>query len=642
MNRLRSAAAALMLGFVALPGAAQGAEPLPTEASIRAQLDRGEWFEAAQQIDRLVDAHPAAGAAVRPDSVLDRLEGEFFATTSPRVGRILLDRAVADPTTADPVRYALLLASADETLGDDAAAEAVYRRLLAAPAAGPGRRLAAIGLARLLLIGRPQEALQVATDLIAVQPAPADRWEAELIAARAAGMLGRVDQTATFIEQASLHAWSAPVTDAAVARIALDRAAVAGLAGDRQSLIALSAVTGSGTQSRAGSQFMRLLPECGTQGINANDFVIVELVPRVSGYPRIELVHASRPQIAAPFFASVGRAPLREPLGQAATVLLRCATAPREGAPQAWDNPVVAWAAQRGIYPHVGFDEAVDLAALRDRLAALEALVGRDSPFLVPQLMQILDAGGALFSDQRPADVDRLLGEARRLGAILAAQHAPPDARLPDLLATTILTAWSVQQPRQAAIRAVRTAIETAAADPALTTETLLALADIPDESGMPSDLRMVLLAQALARLQRDSAGADPRTRGLAVQLIHLRRAAGDETGAAALQRDFGIAADLCAAAGTRPSYQSSEIRAEDYPPDAIVGNLRGRVGVDLSVDAHGGSHDVRVIMAEPPFVFDAAMAARAPTIRLEPAQVGGAARACRGQPQSVLWQLPS
>src|SRR4051812_34744345 len=90
---------------IALATQTQAVEPLPTEDSIRALLDGGEWFRATREIDRLVDARLAAGAAFRPDPVLDRLIGEVFAPFSPAIARILLERAAVDPSTVDRTRY---------------------------------------------------------------------------------------------------------------------------------------------------------------------------------------------------------------------------------------------------------------------------------------------------------------------------------------------------------------------------------------------------------------------------------------------------------------------------------------------------------------------------------------------------------
>jgi hypothetical protein len=645
MNGIGTAVAPLVAGLaLSLAAPVRAEAPLPTENAVRALLDRGEWYKATRQIDRLVNARLAARPALRPDPVLDRLIGEVFAAFSPSIARVLLGRAAADPTTADRTRYALLLASADETLGDVAAAEEIYRRLLAEePRAAAGYRLAALGLARLLLVSRPRDALDVAAGLIAQPDEPAARWEAELIAARAARILGMRPEAAAYLELASQHAWSAPVADAAVARIALDRAAVAGMEGNRPALIAMAAVSRGGAQHPAGQQFMGLLPECGTNGIAPEDFVIIELVPRMGGRPRLGLLHASRPEIAAAFFGMVARTPLDEPSGLAMSVLLRCTTAPGSGAVQAWDDPIIEWAARSGAYPLIGDPDGEDDVRGQSRLAEQEARLGANSPFLVPVLTRLLSADGERVRDYAPGEVERLLGYARRLNTLLGANHAPPDARLPAALAETMLNAMSVQQSQQATVRAIRTTIEAGAADPALTAESLLAMSNsVPSDWPQGPELKAALLAQALERVRGASAApADPRTRGLAVRLIALRRRLGDEAGAAALQRDYGIAGDLCAVAGTPPLYLSSEIGTEDYPTDAVLGNLRGRVGVDFALDARGMPQTIRVVMAEPPYVFDAATSARAPTIRYQPARIGAAARACRGATQVVNWQLP-
>jgi hypothetical protein len=301
----------------------------------------------------------------------------------------------------------------------------------------------------------------------------------------------------------------------------------------------------------------------------------------------------------------------------------------------------VEWAADRGAYPILEVSEEGaenGLAKLTDR----ETRLGADSPFLIPILVQLLAGQGQWQTEPSPGDIERLLGYARRLNALLAAQGAPAHVRLPAALASTVLSAMSVQQSQQATIRALRQTLEASAAEPAITTEALLLMANfVPSDSTIAPGLKIALLTQTLQRMHAPGSAADARVRGLAVQLINLELSAGNESGAASLAREYGIGADLCTIAQTEPRYLGSEIRAEDYPADAIVGELFGSVALDFAVDVNGVPGNFRQVVSSPPFVFDAATAARAPTIRYEPAQFAGRPRACRGLSTRIGWQLP-
>jgi len=641
---MKSFAGAFGIIFASLVLGAAAAQPtvLPSEESIRRLIDVGDWFEAAQLIDRLTDAHVATVSTLRPDPTLDRLIGEIGASSSPASAHLLLERAIADRSTRDLGRYTLLLAIADETLGDNAAAEAVYRRLLGDPALAASHDAAAVGLARLLLIDRPREAMATAVARLSQEPGGASRWEAALIAARAARILGLSADAERWLEEASRLAWIAPVNDAAIARVALDRGVVAGLSGNRAALAAMAALNRGGDPGEAARQFLSLLPECGLAGVRPDDLVVLELATRGHGRPRLGLIHASRPEIAGAFLAIAGRSPLVPPRGQAMSVLLRCGAAPRAGIARAWDNSILEWAASRGAYPTISFERG-SREALRAELAARETQLGADSPFLIPLLAQILFHAEARSSFLSPGEAERSLASARRLDAMLAAQSAPADARMPVTLAIAVLNSFAVQQSQRAALRAVRTAVETTAANAALTIEALLLMVDfVPDETAIAPGLKIALYSQALERMSGGGGAGDPRRRGIAARLIRLQRDAGNESAAAALERDVGIARNLCVLAEAPPAYLSSDIRSEDYPLDAMWAEQDGLLAVDFTANRSGAPEDIRIVMAAPPFIFDGAMTARAPTIRYRPAESANAPRACRGQTQSISWRLPT
>ncbi len=641
MLRLMMALNVLALSMLAWCPEAQAQaaqDPLPDEATVLAAFDRGNRAEAARHIDRLVDARLRPGA-VRPDPLLDRLVGEALVPGNPRLARIFLTRALAATGIPDRARYLLLLGEAHERLLDMRQAQAAYREALAdGRAAASQRQAAAAGLTRALLVDRPAEALEIAERELGTQGG-GDNWEIALIASRAARIMGRDDAAAAYLDSAARLAWSAPYRDNAIARVALDHAAIAGRAGDRQALVALTGLVRGSSYDQP--SMVNTLPECGRNGIGPDDFIIIELRGAANERSRIGVIQASRPGIAAAFVEALAERSIVAIRTQPSSLMLRCTNVPRTPAAYALPgrDPISEWAAERGIYPIYGWSDP-NHAAAATRLAERESLLGRESPHLVPALAALIMTSGAAFAGEATDARDRMLGYGERLGALLRTHQAPPDAQVfANLSNLFIRMAMERSSPAQGAAE-LQALIAAAAGNPALGRDALLLISE--QMARMPPigrEFEAATLAQVLAATAGDD--DDPRRRRLALRLLQLHRDMGNEPAAEEIRQAHGFAGDLCAVLASRPRYLTSDIRAEDYPEDSIAASLFGFVTLEFALDAEGRAQAPRIVIADPPFVFDAISLQKAPTIRYEPARSAGQSVACQGTVQTLRWQLP-
>lgn len=87
--------------------------------------------------------------------------------------------------------------------------------------------------------------------------------------------------------------------------------------------------------------------------------------------------------------------------------------------------------------------------------------------------------------------------------------------------------------------------------------------------------------------------------------------------------------------------FRSAAITSDDYPPDLILTLLQGRSLLEFGIAASGNATDLRILIADPAFAFDAIALAKGTTITYEPARSNGVPRACRGATQAVTWQMP-
>jgi hypothetical protein len=88
--------------------------------------------------------------------------------------------------------------------------------------------------------------------------------------------------------------------------------------------------------------------------------------------------------------------------------------------------------------------------------------------------------------------------------------------------------------------------------------------------------------------------------------------------------------------------FTSSNITPDDYPTDMVQTLQPGRTILEFSIGATGAAMHPRILVADPPYAFDAVALEKSSTIVYEPAKTSGVARTCRAQVQPIRWQLPS
>lgn len=614
----------------------------------RAALQQRDLNRAGTALQQLVEARLPAKETGRPDPLLDRLYAEILAASGQvSVASAILERIVADPSTPDLPRYRLLLASYQESVGEWDAALDGYRRIAADPkATAPTAVAAALGLARIQMTDDPEAALATLTGLDRGRVPRDLGWEVDLLVERAASMAGpsRAALATAALERSWAGALDAAIGDAAVARISQDRALASARAGDRKTMVALLAVDRTSRQSNFGQAFVAHdLPICGTDGITADDVVVIDVVHQAAvGRPAITLAWASRKEIARPFLAGAGRSEaLTVPGGQAAQFSLRCRSVPSPdyAVHVSIIEDLSGWMTGRGVYPEADAADG-DLASVAARLARREARYGPNSAMLLPALLQLT---GPQYLNLAEADGRRQAAQnIARITAILRGNGAPKTlVALYELSAigTAVMAQTKTAPEGQAQ---AQTLLASLANDPAAPLDTLYALASgAAAAPNMPSGFKGTMLTSVLDVLRRRAPAGDQRTAAIAMRLHDLRVSIGDAPGAAAAIAGIAVPADACVLSDPQPHYVSSTITANDYPGDLVFTSLTGVTQTEFGLDAEGGARDPRILLSDPPYAFDRITIERLPTIRYDPARFAGRQSACRGQAQAVRWQLP-
>lgn len=632
-----AASVALMGGLVA----AKTPEPLLSEAAIVNLLDAHKKGEAYLAIDRLVEPRLPKHSPGAPDPVLDRLFGEVLAAIAPRAAEHMLERAIADRSTVDRCRYQLLLAAASEATGDENKAVALYRAVSADKAASPRQRQRAIAaLAQLLLPGDPRGVAAMLRAQLAKAGDPATRWEIELLLSRALRLTGQHAASAAMLETASRSAWRAPPLDAAIRRVAVDQALLAGLRKDRPTLVAMTALSliGEGHhRSGLGEGF----PTCGLDGITKEDFVVVELIGVPMQVRRANLVHASRPGIAQHFLKAIrpGLGTTQSPEVQ--SMLIRCSVTPRNTSVRDdGEQSMTAWLAARGVYPVRNVD--AQAGSLQQRLADREARFGPGSEMLIPVLGLLV---GMESTDSTVSkDGEAALRYAERLNALLEAHDAPRIVRFMVGSIMMIRRLALGRVAREAALSRFRNDLTALVQDEEMTPEMLLRILKF-DAGNAPiigKEFREELLTLGLTLIGNRLPRTDARLRTLVIELVAMIRLRGDHAAAEKLIKEYHLSTDICAVQENRPTYHSAQIGSEDYPEDVLLISLDGRDVVEFALDEKGAARAQRVIAERPPFLFSNITVQRAATIRYIPALRNGRATGCVGAMQPVRWSIPT
>ncbi|WP_156679580.1 hypothetical protein [Sphingomonas profundi] len=640
-NFLRPCLALLLAASAAAGNAAAPGGDEAAVQDVRKRLADGDDRGAAIAVNTLIVSRLPAKLPARPDPVLDRVYTELLLRTGdPRLTTIFAARAATEAPVAERAHYRLILAVAQEAGGDFAGAEREYRALMADPGVGID---AVLGLARVQMISDPRAALAT---LDAMTNMTREReWERALLSARAADMSGDARRA----EQASDTAWSAapraPAADAAIARIATDRALRAGRAGDRAGLVALLSVDRLDRDSFAGRALSDALPICGENGLRPDDQVMVEISRAPSGNrPRVDLVWSSRPGIAAPFLRALYAfgATTMPVSGQVAPLALRCRQRPSDDYPALpnFAGLYVDWLSQQGVFPlmDIGENEGLSLAGeLSDR----ERRYGPKSLALVAPLTTLF-ATTMIEGTNNPEARTRSVAIAERIVAILQGGSAPADLLLTMRFSLLSAKLTANQMTVEAAQAAFKDLFEQAAREQAISPDLLYFVTiGTAKNDAAPTAIKEAVLTRALDVLRARAAIGDPRTLSLAMRLIALKQRANDRNAAASLAGQYGLSSDLCAMADNVPTFVSSEIRSEDYPPDLLRTLMRGTTGLEFALDPTGAARDRRILVSDPPFAFDRIASEKSATIRYNPASRGAVPVGCTGITQTVRWQMP-
>ncbi|RZF63902.1 hypothetical protein EWE75_14030 [Sphingomonas populi] len=636
--------AALVIALSLTPTLATAASTLDT-AAFDTALAAHDYSRATVVLNNLVNQRLPATDKAGPDPVLDRMYADLMSATGETLGEAaLLERLTADPTLQNRGHFQILLATARESAGQFDDAERLYRIAVAAKDITPQDRLAGtLGIARLRMMSDPSAAF---SGLATLPTSSGTAWEVDLQRARIAAIAGHDDDARASLERAWAEALSAEAGDAAPARVASDLLIAAGRQGDRTKLIAMLAIDRLNRTPNDGQDALAAdAPICGTSGITLTDSVAIEFMRQAApARPRFSLVWASRPAVAAPFMAAVARAAGFEVQdGQATVVTLRCRSAPSSDFSVRADpnDQIMAWSTGRGAYPLLETGGDTDPSTLAGMLADREKRYGSNSIMLLPVLVRPFPKNWSALSDNQDAR-SRAAAVAHRITNIIQTNGGPADLVLFGKLGNTSIDVVAQTKSVADAQIEFQTLLAQAAQNSAVSLDTLYTLVSgataIPQA---PSALRADLLERSIAVFRARAPITDPRVTALALRLLSVRREQGDTVAAAAMVKQYGFALDLCSVANPPVRFTSSNITPDDYPPDLVQTLAQGRTTLDFSISPSGAASQPRILVADPPYVFDSIAVAKSSTLIYEPARINGAAQTCRCMVQSVRWTLP-
>jgi tetratricopeptide (TPR) repeat protein len=251
-----------------------------------------------------------------------------------------------------------------------------------------------------------------------------------------------------------------------------------------------------------------------------------------------------------------------------------------------------------------GGTETVRRKRALDRLAAVDAAQGAQTPAAVPPLVSLLQ-NSAVTGNER-----KLF--ARRLSALAEAHDAP------------VLLRWLAgSAPRRPD-----------------NDRQLIALAEARGETRMADYLRLSQMGNKtgatveadLAAIAARHPDGDPlRTQAL-IMLSDRAFARGEaELAASALART-GLSDQQCALVDVRPLSRNASFSDSDFPREALAWGLSAMVRGSYDITPTGKTSNVRVIMARPPFVFSDALVKRAQSFTFMPVLRGTETVGCQGR----------
>lgn len=617
-------------------------------AVVRSALAKQDFYGAGVAFNALVETRLPPKQTDRPDPLLDRLLVELMLARSIQPPRPILQRLTSETTSPDYIRNLLMLATAEEANGEDQRAFDHYNGIANAPGAMADQRFSAqLGIIRLKLATDAVAAVALLHAIDTANVPAARRWEVDLQLARALSIAEPTNLGG--LEAQLVKAWAeaprADIADHAIVRVANDLALSAARAGDRAKLIALLAVDRANRAQNDGHNLLASnLPVCGENGILRNDMVVIEVQRSAPpSQPGIGLVWANRPGIGHIFVKAAQRSGgLTVSDGSVAQFALRCRSAPADNYAISikLDDIIASWMTAKGAYPLVNNDGGQNVTQLATLLTSRTARYGTTSIMRLPILLQLTTNIflQAEADEQARGRINDLIAQ---ITAILNANDAPEDLKLlwrANLIATSVATRTKTPTEAQAEIR---TLLVAAAAKPGISRDFLYSvIIKMTDQPIVSSEFREAVLT-AMLNLFGQEARNDPRVRALASRLYALNAANGDMGTAQAISARYELPADLCTVSNSPPRFISSNIRSEDYPGDLLSAGIVGANLAEFDLDTTGKATNGRLLISDPPYIFDDVTRQGITTIHYDPPRRDGKPHACRGILQNVRWQLP-
>ena len=635
----------IITGLVSLSlSAAAVGQPASIQDEFIAALERSDYETASKSYSRLMDERLPRDGVPRRDALLNALAGiAFLHTDGVEEAALYLSNApVAELPENLKFRTTMALGKARELSGLRTDARDAYRAALTLAGDGASRDAATIALARQVLVEDHAAARQLL--------APLNRgsgeldWEVPALLAVIEGIASDKSRQAAYVERAWSLASRARAKTQAIQKVAVIRAGMAAVAGDRVQLLSmLSAANGQNALLSVGLTMH--LPVCGENGIVESDYLIVGAVDGPSGQSLWPLA-ASRPEIVANFYDHVAPAKLLSGrlgggvAGSVATV--RCAPFVTTGHGHSWGSlpAITGWMIEKGF--------ALDLE-------------GRFGDGGILRYSQRIDQLTARFGNETPLLIEPQISLAGRLQtASLTGQTVMP-GRITDLIEAAITGLRRYGAPEEQTkdleqglrfFRLTRRPFDEA---------TISASFDIANERSTLTEPGRAKRGLALAY-----GSADERTRSAVARTIVANRdriakaltgieriswlrlvaAAQDELGdeAASLKTlaGAGFPADLCVTMNEQPKLLDQNFSPDDFPGDAKDEMIVGQTALYMDVLPSGKIARPRVVLAVPSLIFDQEVDKGVGTIVYSPPKKGGRAASCRGVFQTVRWILPT
>jgi len=600
-------------------------------------LDNGDLIGAAKEIEKASAQRSAKGA-------MDAYYGRFFAAVGQgATAEPYLLRAIAlskSPSEKDQLSFEL--ARAREVDGLVTKAEEDYRRLTTGGTDAAVRQNSILALARLRLGAAPEEAVALLSPLIENAASGSSRWEAYLLLSRAYAIQGRLADSSTALAAAWKEAPLAPVPADAIAVTAMDVAVDHAAANDRAREIGLISISKADSQFTGAAQ----LPLCGGS-LLPSDTVTVAIQADSKQRPIYSVVRASKPGIAHLFTMPLAVA--RQRLnGPALYVTLRCRSAPDPNIRFVGTTvrDLSSWLAERGYYPPLRpVDPSVgdQLTQLKERLQGLEGRAGPESPVLTPTLLQISFLQAAQSRYAATGNFSDAKATAERVLRILAKADAPADVVEQVRVQTTVATTQN-QNIADVTGPAAFELTKAIASEPGATPAQVFAVFNAARGWQLRPAQQLTLADQVLNFMDAKQVGkADPIRQAIELRRASISRDIGATAGIKERLINSGIASDHCEVADRPPSVPPSAvtITSDDYPKDLIRRDITGITTLELAVSASGTIETQRMIVSQPPGLFDAITSEKLSAVTLLPAQQDGRPIPCKGMVQNVRWQMP-